>query len=258
MGSLSWSGTSPASGASGETPGRLAVCPRLEARGIAKYYDHFVALDGIDLVFEAGEFVVVLGRNGAGKTTLLRVLGLIVKPSAGELRFDGRPLSDCSPALKARVGFVGHESFLYDELTIGENLRFYARLYGLVDGTRAIESRLEELGLADRAGELVRNLSRGLRQRVAIARALLHEPDLLLLDEPATGLDAPTSERFYALLARLHAAGHSVVLSSHEFTHSLSLASRVVLLERGQVIFNGQNSPEARAVVAGRLGSAGA
>ncbi|MFQ5817690.1 MAG: heme ABC exporter ATP-binding protein CcmA [Terriglobia bacterium] len=258
MGSVSWNGTSPPGRAGGETPGRLAVCPRLEARGIAKYYGHFVALDGIDLTLEPGEFVVVLGRNGAGKTTLLRVLGLIVKPSAGELRFDGTPLADCSPALKARLGFVGHESFLYDELTVQENLGFYARLYGLADGAQAIEHRLEELGLADRAGELVRNLSRGLRQRVAIARALLHEPGLLLLDEAATGLDVPTSERFYSLLGRLHAAGHSVVLSSHDFTRSLDVARRVVLLERGQVVFDGQNNPEARAVVAAQLGLGGA
>ncbi|MEK7216400.1 MAG: heme ABC exporter ATP-binding protein CcmA, partial [Chloroflexota bacterium] len=223
-------GPSPAATSS---RGRLAVFPRLEARGIAKYFGRFVALEGVNLSISPGEFVVVLGRNGAGKTTLLRICGFIVQPSAGELRFDGTPLSECSPAVKGRVGFVGHESFLYDELTVRENLRFYTRLYGLPDGARAIENRLEELGLADRASDLVRNLSRGLRQRAAIARALLHQPDLLLLDEPATGLDAPASERFYALLARLHAAGSTILLSSHELTRSLALAQRILLLGRG-------------------------
>lgn len=239
-------------------PRQAGACPRLEARGIAKYYGRFVALDGISLAIEAGEFVVVLGRNGAGKTTLLRILGLIVQPSAGELRFDGRPLSHWSPALKGCLGFVGHDSFLYDELTVRENLRFYARLYSLPDGERAVETRLEELGLAEREGDLFRNLSRGLRQRVAIARALLHQPGLLLLDEPATGLDAPSTERFYALLARWHAAGHTVVLSSHEFTHSLALARRVLLLERGRVLLDAQNTAEARAAVASHLGPRGA
>lgn len=238
--------------------GRLAVFPRLEARGIAKYFGRFVALEGVNLSISPGEFVVVLGRNGAGKTTLLRICGLIVQPSAGELRFDGTPLSKCSPAVKGRVGFVGHESFLYDELTVRENLRFYTRLYGLSDGARAIENRLEELGLADRASDLVRNLSRGLRQRAAIARALLHQPDLLLLDEPATGLDAPASQRFYALLARLHAAGSTILLSSHELTRSLALAQRILLLGRGQVVFDGPNSAEARAALASHLGPTGA
>lgn len=238
-------------------PGPKSIAsPRLEARGIAKYYGHFTALEKVDLAIEPGEFVVVLGRNGAGKTTLLRILSLIVQPSAGELRFDGKPLAAWSPALKARLGFVGHESFLYDELTLRENLLFYARLYGLPDGRAALNQVLAEVGLAERAGDLVRNLSRGLRQRAAIARALLHQPEILLLDEPATGLDAPASERLYELLGRWHQARRTVIFSSHDFTRGLSLAGRVVLLERGRMVFDGKNTPEARATVAAQLSGA--
>ncbi len=234
-----------------------AASLRLEAKGIAKHYGHLTALQAVDLCIDPGDFIVVLGRNGAGKTTLLRLLATIIHPSEGSLWFDGTPLAQCPASLKSRFGFVGHESFLYDELTVRENLLFYARLYGLADGARAVATQLEALELSARAGDLVRNLSRGLRQRVAIARALLHQPSLLLLDEPATGLDAPSRERLHDLLRRLHREGRTILFSSHDVAQGLALATRVVLLERGRIAFDGRNTPEAQAAVAAQLGSGG-
>ena len=224
----SWNGTSP----------------RIVLRRLSKYFDRFTALEEVNVTIEPGEFVAVLGRNGAGKTTLLRVLALLQQPSEGELLYDGQPARGLDPAFKYRLGFVGHESFLYDELTVEENLLFYARLYGLNDARRRVAEVLAEMALEPRTTSLVRNLSRGLKQRLALARAWLHRPDLLLLDEPATGLDAPTRERLHAWLAGCHREGRTVIVSSHDLHESLKPATRVLLLEQGHVVFDGPNSPE--------------
>ena len=175
--------------------------PRIALEQVSKFYGRFVALDRLRFTIEPGEFVVILGRNGAGKTTLLRTLALLQHPSEGELFFDGQSARRLPVSFKQRLGFCGHELALYDELTAEENLHFYARLYGLEDATRRVPEVLDEMGLADRARSRVRSLSRGLKQRLALARAWLHRPDVLLLDEPATGLDAPTRERLHAWLA---------------------------------------------------------
>ncbi|MGH9778038.1 MAG: heme ABC exporter ATP-binding protein CcmA [Candidatus Acidiferrales bacterium] len=222
---------------------RAAPSPRISLQNLSKFFGRFVALDRLSLTFEPGEFVVVLGRNGAGKTTLLRTLALLLQPSEGELRFDEQPVNKLSHSFKQRLGFVGHEIALYDDLTAEENLQFFARLYGLADGPRRTAEVLAEMDLADRASSRVRNLSRGLKQRLALARAWLHQPDVLLLDEPATGLDAPTRERMHEWLARCHQNGRTVLASSHDLGESLRPATRVLLLENGRVLFDGPNTP---------------
>lgn len=221
-----------------------ATGPRIVLRQLSKYFGRWVALDRVSLRVEPGEFVVVLGRNGAGKTTLLRVLALLQQPSEGELLYDGQPGARLDFAFKRRIGFVGHESFLYEELTVEENLRFYARLYGLRDSRARVAEVLAEMGLADRTTSLMRNLSRGLKQRLALARAWLHQPELLLLDEPATGLDLPTRERMHAWLAGCHQTGRTIILSSHDLHESLQPATRIILLEKGRVAFDGPNAPD--------------
>jgi heme ABC exporter ATP-binding subunit CcmA len=222
-----------------KTPG-----PRITLRRLSKFYERFVALDHLDLTIEPGEFVVVLGRNGAGKTTLLRTLGLLLSPSEGDLLFDALPARSLDPAFRRRLGFIGHETFLYDELTAAENLSFYASLYGLENAAERVAAVLAEMGLEDRAASQARNLSRGLKQRLALARAWLHEPDILLLDEPATGLDAPTRTRMHRWLAGCHQSGRTVVVSSHDLAESLQPATRILLLEKGRVAFDGPNAPE--------------
>ncbi len=175
--------------------------PRIVLRQLSKYFDRFVALNQLEMSIERGEFVVVLGRNGAGKTTLLRTLALLLSPSQGELLYDGCPARTLDSSFRRRLGFVGHETFLYDELTAEENLLFTARLFALPTPARRVAQVLEEMELADRRRSLVRSLSRGLKQRLSLARAWLHEPALLLLDEPATGLDVPTRTRLHEWLA---------------------------------------------------------
>jgi len=217
--------------------------PRIVLDSVSKFFGRFVALDRLRFTIEPGEFVVVLGRNGAGKTTLLRTLALLQHPSEGELLFDGQAARQLSASFKRRLGFCGHELSLYDELTAEENLHFYARLYGIEDAARRVPEVLEEMGLADRARSRAHSLSRGLKQRLALARAWLHRPDVLLLDEPATGLDAPTRERLHIWLAGCHQSGRTVILSSHDLTESLRPATRVLLLESGRVLFDGPNTP---------------
>jgi len=232
---------------------RAPSSPRIVLRRLSKYFERFTALDRLDLAIGPGEFVVVLGRNGAGKTTLLRVLALLQQPSEGELLFDDRPADKLESAFRRRLGFIGHETFLYDELTAEENLLFHARLHGLARARERVAEVLAEMGLESRATSLARTLSRGLKQRLTLARAWLHQPDLLLLDEPATGLDAPTRERMHAWLAGCHRQGRSVILSSHDLRESLQPATRILLLEDGRLVFDGPNTPEAQRDVQARL-----
>ena len=207
--------------------------PLLTASGIERAFGNARVLRGVDLVVEPGSLQLVLGPNGAGKTTLLRILAGLTRPSAGAVSLDGQTLR-ASPAIRRRVGLLSHQSFLYDDLTPLENLEFAARLYGLASPGTAARDAIESVGLADRMNDTVRRLSRGMVQRVAIARALLHQPSVLLLDEPFTGLDPRAAERLVELLSARLAANCGVVLVTHSPADAWSIASRVSLLVRGK------------------------
>jgi heme exporter protein A len=207
--------------------------PLLEARGVERRFGAARVLRGVDLAVRAGELQAVLGPNGAGKTTLLRVLAGLVRPSAGAVRVAGQPLRE-RPALRSRLGLLSHQSLLYDDLTVGENLEFAARLHGIAAPTRVAAEALDAVGLGDRRDDPVRRLSRGMVQRVAFARAVLHAPAILLLDEPFTGLDVPSAARVLELLRSQLAAGAALVLVTHNLAEVWPLATRVSVLVRGR------------------------
>ena len=207
----------------------------VEAVGLGAWVEGREVLRGIDLGVEPGECVALVGPNGAGKTTLLRVLATLLPVGAGELRLFGRPVRRSEASVRARVGMIGHKPMLYAALTVRENLELFARLYGVARAAARAQEAAEMAGVSGEAGLPVGSLSRGMAQRAAIARALIHDPELLLADEPWTGLDTQTSEMLNGVFRELRERGRTVVVASHDIGRSLGLADRVVALRDGGV-----------------------
>jgi heme exporter protein A len=208
--------------------------PLLEARGLQRSFGRVRILRGIELSVRAGEALAVVGPNGAGKTTLLRLLAGLMRPTAGEVRIMGEPLTRGADRIRRAIGLLSHQSLLYNDLTLLENLTFAARLYGLERPRTLAAASLEQAGLGARAHELPRRLSRGLLQRAAIARALLHDPQVLLLDEPFTGLDAGAADRLRTDLRGRISQGLGVVLVTHHLAEAWDLATRLAVLVEGR------------------------
>jgi heme ABC exporter ATP-binding subunit CcmA len=206
----------------------------LAAVGLERSFGPVRVLRGIDLRIGVGDALAVVGPNGAGKTSLLRILAGLARPNAGEVRVLGRRLERSEPDARRPIGFVSHQSLLYDDLTILENLALAARLYGVPDPGSAARQALDAVGLAERAADRPRRLSRGLLQRAAIARALVHQPRILLLDEPFTGLDAAAAERLRSLLLDRLSGGIGLVLVTHHLDEAWELATRVAVLSGGR------------------------
>ena len=216
----------------------------IEARGLRKVFGPRIALAGVDLTVGRGERVALMGPNGAGKTTLLRILVTLDRPSGGELWIGGKDPARDGRAIRRRVGFLSHETLLYWDLTAVQNLRFYAQLYGLENGDERVQELLSVLGLSLRQDDLVRTLSRGMRQRLALARALLHRPELLLLDEPYTGLDAEAVGFLTGLMKSLSAEGTTVLFATHNLTSAFG-GERAIVLFGGSVVYKGALSDKA-------------
>jgi heme exporter protein A len=210
----------------------------IEIHSLVKVYDVLPALRKLDLSIAKGEFVALLGPNGSGKSTLLRLLASLSKPTAGTIRIGGWELPDEAAAVRAQIGLVSHKPLLYDNLTARENLDFFAQLYNLPEREARINAMLARVGLAKRGNDLVRTFSRGMLQRLSIARALLHDPHVLLLDEPYTGLDQDASLILDDLLRAAHADGHTIVMATHQFDRAIMLSSRVIILARGQIAYD--------------------
>jgi len=210
----------------------------IAARGLEKRFGPVAALRGIDLDVPTATTLAVLGPNGAGKSTLLRLMAGLARPTAGSLRV-GNPKED-RRRTRGRVGYLGHASFLYPALTARENLLFAARLYGVIDARRRAAELLETQGLAAVADRPAGGFSRGMAQRLAIARGLIHDPSIVLLDEPYTGLDRVAADALTKQLAALHAAGRTLVLVTHELSRASELAQRAVVLARGRVVYAAQ------------------
>lgn len=208
--------------------------PILDAVGLQRSFGALRVLRGVDVRVHAGEALVVAGPNGAGKTTLLRLLAGLARPTAGEVRVAGRRVEPSDPDARRPIGFASHQSMLYDDLTVRENVALAARLYGVPRPGDAAARALELVGLGGQGDERPSRLSRGLLQRASIARALVHEPRLLLLDEPFTGLDAPAAERLRSLLRTRLSAGLALVLVTHHLDEAWGLASRVAVLAEGR------------------------
>ncbi len=212
----------------------------LEGRRLVCSYGPTRALDGVDVLAAGGEIVAVAGPNGAGKTTLLRALSGERQTDRGEVLLDGSPVSGADPGWRGRVGLVSHRTGLYRKLSAAENLSFFASLHGVPDAREAVRLALGTVGAATLAGTRVEALSRGQSQRVALARSLLHDPDILFLDEPFTGLDPAAAAALEATLRARRRAGCVVVLVTHDLRRCLGLADRVVVLRRGRKVHDGE------------------
>jgi heme ABC exporter ATP-binding subunit CcmA len=208
----------------------------ITVRKLVKRFGMKTVLSGLDFDVQPGEFVALLGPNGAGKTTFLRILASLSQPSLGEVSIAGHRLPREAAAVRARLGVVSHIPLLYGDLTAEENLRFYGRLYGIPRLDQRITEVLEMIGLQKRRGELVRTFSRGMQQRLAIGRAVLHDPDVMLFDEPHTGLDQDASAMLDGVLRSVAAEGRTVVMTSHDLVRAEEVATRFDVLSRGLIV----------------------
>ena len=209
---------------------------RLTVAGVSRHYGRQRALSRVSLDVRAGEIIGLLGPNGAGKSTLLGVLATLIAPSRGRVLYGDLPARALGAALRRRLGYLSHELQLYPELTAGENLEFFARLYGDTRPADRVAAALAQARLADRGEDRVGTFSRGMRQRLALERALLHEPRLVLLDEPFTGLDERSVGDFVARLRGLRAAGRMVLLATHDLDVVDGLLDRAVVLRAGRTV----------------------
>jgi heme exporter protein A len=213
--------------------------PTIQIHGLTKAFGHQVALRGVDLSVAEGEFLALFGPNGAGKTTLIRVVASLTRPTAGEVRVQGEELGKAATSLRRHIGLISHNPLLYGDLTPDENLRFFARMYDLPDSVARMDTVLRQVGLASRRRDPVRTFSRGMVQRLAIARAILHDPAIMLLDEPYTGLDLQAADMLRSVLQELAASNRTVILTTHNLEQGLEMCDRAAILNRGKLAWQG-------------------
>lgn len=194
------------------------------------------ALRGITFQIMQGEIVALVGPNGAGKTTLLRTISTLARPNAGRIWIGKIPLAEHSNAARGALGFVGHQTFMYDDLTAQENLQFFARLYDLPSASARVRAVAERVGIAHRLNDITRTLSRGLQQRLTIARMLLHQPAVLLLDEPYTGLDKIAADLLDQIMLEAKSEGRAVLFSTHDLERGLAVCDRAIIMKAGRVV----------------------
>jgi heme exporter protein A len=209
----------------------------LESEDIRKTFGHFTALGGITLSVPHGEFLTLFGRNGAGKTTFLKIAATLVRPTYGKLRIGGIDIREKPESARRHIGFLSHNTYLYRDLNPTENLRFFGRLYGIEDSEQRIQELLDRVGLRRRAADPIRAFSRGLHQRLGLARVMLHDPSLILLDEPYTGLDANAVAILDQMLDEAIRAGKTVILTTHDLEQGLRAATRAAIVDRGKIVF---------------------
>lgn len=204
---------------------------------IKKSFGHLKVLDGVNLTINQGDIYILFGSNGVGKTTLMKILSTIFLADSGGLTLFGKIIKRRSKDIKARIGFMSHEPYLYKELTAWENLNFYANLFSIKDKKQRIESLLKEVGLYHRSHDRVGSFSRGMKQRLSLARAILHSPDMIFLDEPYTGLDIKAQEILNNLIVSLNQKGKTFFLITHDVGNGFEIANRSGILSKGQIIY---------------------
>ena len=214
----------------------------IEIRGLIKAFGSRAVLKGVDLDVAQGEFLTLVGPNGAGKTTLMNVVSTLGKPTGGRVRVAGYDLADGTAEARRQIGLVSHKTLLYDDLSAEENLRFYARMYDVPDAGARMETVLRQVGLWGRQRDPVRTYSRGMQQRLAIARAMLHDPPVLLLDEPDTGLDQHAAAMLNDLLRQTGAMRRTVLMTTHNLERGLELGDRVAILSGGRIAYQSAKS----------------
>ena len=210
----------------------------IRAEALHKQYGSIKALDGVGLTVDRGRTLALFGPNGAGKTTLIRVLSLLARPSSGSIEINGLAAGRDDDAIRAGIGVLSHTSFLYEQLTARENLLFYGKMYGVRDARQRADALLERVSLADRADGLVRGFSRGMRQRVAIARCLMHQPAVVLLDEPYTGLDRHASQALTEMLQQLRGENRTILITTHHISEAFALADELAVMVKGRMVLH--------------------
>ncbi len=208
-----------------------------EAESINKFFGRFRVLCDINLKLREGQFLTIFGANGAGKTTLLKIIATLLKPNSGNIYINGIDINKDSEKLRKDIGFISHNTFLYNTLTAYENLKLFGMLYNIKNPDEHIKYVLNKVGLLRRSSEAIRNFSRGMHQRLAVARAFLHNPSLLLLDEPYTGLDQKASTVLNQILKNLHDEGKTAIITTHNIEQGLEIADKVAVLSRGYVVY---------------------
>jgi heme exporter protein A len=210
----------------------------IQVAGLTKSYGYIKAIKGIDLSLAAGDFLCLFGPNGAGKTTLIRILSTLIKPTSGRVEIAGYNLAEDTQELRSQIGVISHATYLYGSLTALENIKLYAKLYGMSHPEQRARELIEQVGLAEREHHLVRTFSRGMQQRLSIARALIHQPRIILLDEPYTGLDQHAAHLLSDLLNQLNDGERTIILISHNLSRGLALANRVAIMVEGKLIYD--------------------
>lgn len=205
---------------------------------LGKYFGPITALGSVDLSLQPGEFLTVFGPNGSGKTTLMRIIATLARPSSGSVSLFGKDVRRALAPVRRRIGLVTHQSLLYSSLSGFQNVLFFARMFGVDDAPDRAREILAKMGLEYRMDDALSTYSRGMEQRCAIARALVHRPDVLLLDEPFSGLDPDAAARLHDLLANPEEGSRTVILTTHDLTRGAELADRVAILARGHLVFD--------------------
>jgi ABC-type multidrug transport system ATPase subunit len=209
----------------------------IEIKNLTKVYGRSKILNGLELTIDPG-FLTIFGENGCGKTTLLKILSTLIRKSSGSITVDGLDIEEDGVDIRKRIGYIGHEIYLYDDLTAMENLRFYSRLYGIGDAEFRGKAHelLDRFNLLHRMDDYVRVFSRGMKQRLSIARAILHEPTILLLDEPYTGLDQRARDVLDEVLFT-NAEGKTIIMTTHNIER-LNLSERIAILSKGRIVYD--------------------
>jgi len=209
----------------------------IEVRGLIKKFGYKTALRNIDLVLKKGDSLALFGPNGAGKSTLIQVLCSLLRPTSGSVRIGGFEAPHDREALHQIIGLIGHQTFLYPHLTAYENLKFYGVMYRVDRLSFRITEVLDLVGLSDSRNDAVQNFSRGMQQRLSIGRAILHDPMVMFLDEPFTGLDQQGSEDFIKLILQFREQGKTVIMASHQLQLGLELCERAAILKSGRIVY---------------------